>query len=67
MLSIIRLLGYFGAVLFSVDLVTKRAMLDVARRASSRLFSRILLRDEHGLLAPPFEETWITPTKGPTL
>ena len=41
------IISYFGAVLFPVDLVTKRAM---ARRASSRLFSRIFLRDEHGLL-----------------
>ena len=43
------IISYFGAVLFPVDLVTKRAMLEVARRASSRLFSRIFLRDEHGL------------------
>ena len=44
------IISYFGAVLFPVDLVAKRAMLEVARRASSRLFSRIFLRDEHGLL-----------------
>ena len=44
------IISYFGAVLFPVDLVTKRAKLEVARRASSRLFSRIFLRDEHGLL-----------------
>ena len=44
------IISYFGAVLLPVDLVTKRAMFEVARRASSRLFSRIFLRDEHGLL-----------------
>ena len=43
------IISYFGALLFPVDLVTKPAMLEVARRASSRLFSRIFLRDEHGL------------------
>ena len=36
-------------VLFPVYLVTLRAILEGARRASSRLFSRIFLRDEHGL------------------
>ena len=35
------IISYFGAVLFPVDLVTKRAILEVARRASSRLFSQI--------------------------
>ena len=35
------IISYFGAVLFPFDLVTKRAMLAVARRASSRLFSLI--------------------------
>ena len=30
--------SYFCAVLFPVDLITKRAILEVARRASSRLF-----------------------------
>ena len=44
------IISYFSAVLFPIDLVTKRAMLEVARRASSHLFSRIFLRDEHGLL-----------------
>ena len=44
------IISYFGAVLFPFDFVTKRAMLEVARRASSRLFSRIFLRDKHGLL-----------------
>ena len=38
------IISYFGAVLFPVDLVTKRAMLEVARRASSLLFSPIFLR-----------------------
>ena len=40
------IISYFGAALFPVDLVTKRAMLEVARRASSRLFSQIFLRNE---------------------
>ena len=44
------IISYFFPVLFPVDLVTKRAMLEVARRASSSLFSRIFLRDKHGLL-----------------
>ena len=44
------IISYFGAVVFPVDLVAKRAMLEVARKASSHLFSRIFLRDEHGLL-----------------
>ena len=48
------IISYFGTVLFPVDLVTKRAMLEVARRASSRLFSRIFLRDKHCLY---FSET----------
>ena len=43
------IISYFSAVLFPVDLVTKRAMLEVARRASSCLFSLISLRDEHSL------------------
>ena len=36
--TICRIISYFCAVLFPVDLVTKRAILEVARRASSRLF-----------------------------
>ena len=44
------IISYFGAVLFPVYLLTKRAILEVARRASSRLFSRIFSRDKHGLL-----------------
>ena len=44
------IISYFRAVLFPVDLVTKQAILELARRASSRLFSRIFLQDEHGLL-----------------
>ena len=45
------IISYFGAVLFPVYLLTKRAILEVARRASSRLFSRIFSRDKHGLFA----------------
>ena len=44
------IISYFCAVLFPVDFVTIRAILKVARRASSRLFSRIFLRDWYGLL-----------------
>ena len=43
------IISYFSTVLFPVDLVAKRGMLEVARTTSSRLFSRIFLRDEHGL------------------
>ena len=43
------IISYFDAVLFPVDLVNKRAILEVARRAPSRLFSLIFHRDEHGL------------------
>ena len=51
------IISYFGAVLFPVDLVTKRSMLEVARRESFRLFSRIVLRDEHDLLTDITFET----------
>ena len=36
------IISYFCAVLFPVDLVIKRAILEVARRASSRLLSEEL-------------------------